>query len=276
MFPENFLKKTKSVLLLTARRLVGLFRMFFFDPIALARKWRSLPFFIQNLRNYTRLNTDPAFAFSPKNLCFASYDRFNTAASLDAHYFHQDLWAARNIIGSGVKEHVDVGSRIDGFVAHVLPFCKATFVDIRPFEASIPGLEFKQGSILDLPFADNSVTSLSCLHVIEHIGLGRYGDTVNPDGHKLAANELSRVLATGGVLLLGTPVGRERLCFDGHRIFNPQTVVDMFPELSLVEFSLIDDLGQRVINNASFELARKCEYGCGLFHLVKPACRQAY
>lgn len=251
------------------RRLLAMFQMFFFDPIEMVRKWRGLPFFVRNFRNYSRLNTDSTFVVSVKDLCFTSYDRFNTAASLDRHYFYQDLWAARSIFQSGVKEHVDVGSRIDGFVAHVLPFCNVTYVDIRPLHAGVPGLEFKQGSILDLPFADNSVTSLSCLHVIEHIGLGRYGDQVNPDGYKLAAKELSRVLAPGGGLLLGTPVGRERLCFDGHRIFDPQTIVDIFPNLSLDEFSMIDDRGLGIATDMAFDNVRRCENGCGLFRFTK-------
>lgn len=116
-----------------------------------------------------------------------------------------------------------------------------------------------------MPFEDNSVISLSSLHVIEHIGLGRYGDSVNPEGWLLATKELSRVLAPGGRLLVSTPVGRERLCFDAHRIFDPETILKAFDQLTLKEFSLIDDQGQGIITNATINQARKCNYGCGLF-----------
>jgi SAM-dependent methyltransferase len=169
----------------------------------------------------------------------------------------------------GVKEHIDVGSRLDGFVAHLLPYCKVTYIDIRPLPIIVDGLEFKQGSILNLPFEDNSCETLSCLHVIEHIGLGRYGDDVDPCGHIKAAKELTRVLKPAGTLLIGAPVGRERLCFDGHRIFDPETLLSMFHGLELVEFSLIDDKGLLLIENATIEQARKCEYGCGLFQFEK-------
>jgi hypothetical protein len=160
---------------------------------------------------------------------------------------------------------VDVGSRIDGFVAHVLPFCKVNYVDIRPLVAEIPNLQFIQGSILNLPFEDESIISLSCLHVIEHIGSGRYGDEVDPDGYRKAACELTRVLAKEGTLLIGTPTGKEKLYFDAHRVFDPATIKDIFGELELCEFHMIDDSAKGIHYNASFEMALQCDYGCGLY-----------
>jgi len=52
----------------------------------------------------------------------------------------------------------------------VLP---VTFVDYRPLEVCIEGFTNCSGDILNLPFKDGSVESLSCLHVAEHIGLGQ-------------------------------------------------------------------------------------------------------
>jgi SAM-dependent methyltransferase len=228
-------------------------------------RWRGLRHFVRNGRRYRELNREPSFELKREHLHYRSFDRFDSAGPLPTHYFHQDLWAARQVFGAGVRDHVDVGSRLDGFVAHVLPFCRVRYVDIRPLDADIPGFEFQQGSIIEMPFADGSVPSLSSLHVIEHIGLGRYGDPVQPDGYRAAARELTRVLAPGGLLLLGTPVGRERLCFDAHRVFDPQTIVDAFGGLRLDRFSLIDDRGNGVIENPRFEEARRCSYGCGLF-----------
>ncbi len=219
---------------------------------------------------YRRLCRDKAFPFHWSELFFSTHNRFDRAGRIDAHYFHMDIWAARHIFEANIRDHVDVGSRLDGFVGHILPFCKVTYVDKRPLDLNVDGFKFSQGSILEMPFPDKSILSLSCLHVIEHIGLGRYGDPVNPEGYHLAAKELVRVIQPGGTLLLGTPVGRERLCFDAHRIFDPQTVVDLFNVLSLAEFSLIDDSSEKVIYNATFDWARRCEYGCGLFRFTKP------
>lgn len=241
----------------------------FFDPWDMLKRWRGLWYFRRNLSEYRRRNRHPTFAFSPRDRLYRSYDRFSAGGGVPMHYFQQDLWAARWLSRRGVRDHVDVGSRVDGFVAHVLTFAAVTFVDIRPLDADVRGLRLQQGSITAMPFGSDSVPSLSSLHVIEHVGLGRYGDAVNPDGHLAAAAKLSRVLQPGGQLLLGTPVGRERLCFDGHRIFDPQTVIDMFSPLERDTFSLIDDAGRLLEEGVTLEQARACEYGCGLFVFVK-------
>ena len=158
-------------------------------------------------------------------------------------------------------------------MAHALTFAEVSFVDIRPLVTPVDRLRFEQGSITALPFADSSVESLSSLHVIEHIGLGRYGDPVDPDGHLKAATELSRVLQPGGELLIGTPVGRERLVFDGHRIFNPHTVVAMFSSLDLVDFALVDDDDLLRTGDVTLDDGARCDYGCGLFAFTKRSTR---
>lgn len=246
-----------------------LFNAIFFDFMGMILKWRGVPSYISNLVKYGKLNSDPSFRLDWRNLYPILSDRYQRAGSTSGHYFWQDLWAAKYLFKNNRSHHVTIGSRIDGFVTHIIPFCNVTYVDIRPVSATIEGLEYKPGSILNLPFGDNSIRSLSSLHVIEHIGLGRYGDPVQADGHLQAARELKRVLAPSGELLIGTPVGIERVCFDAHRIFDPQTVISMFAPLTLVEFSLIDDQGDRIIHHQSFDMARKCNYGCGLFIFSK-------
>ncbi len=55
------------------------------------------------------------------------------------HYFHQDLWAAKKIFKRRPMTHVDIGSRVDGFVAHLLVFMPVTAVDIRYLDSNIEG-----------------------------------------------------------------------------------------------------------------------------------------
>lgn len=251
------------------RRPYTIISSFLVDPLLLLNKFRGIPYYVANAVNYSRACREKIFSLSLANLHYTSNDRFCTAGNARGHYFFQDLWAARLIHDMNITEHVDVGSRIDGFVAHILPFVKVTYVDIRSLESEILGLTHIPGSVLQMPFEDDSIPTLSCLHVIEHIGLGRYGDPVNPTGHVEAAKELFRVLRPEGKLLLGTPVGRERLCFDAHRVFDPQTIVDAFDGLKLRSFALINDEGQGITENASFDEARRCFYGCGLFVFEK-------
>ena len=251
------------------KHLYQLFCFAFFDPRDTIDRWRGFPYYIQNLQRYKARNRNPAFGFFWRNALYTSFDRFRKAGKIGGHYFWQDLWAAKHLFANHIQTHVDVGSRLDGFITHLLVFCRVIYIDLRPLDLQIDGLEFKRGSMLEMPFADNSVMSLSSLHVLEHIGLGRYGDPVLPDGYLQAAQELVRVLAPGGRLLLGTPVGQERVCFDAHRVFDPVTILNAFRPLRLKEFALIDDRGSTIIQNATIEQAQECRYGCGLFVFEK-------
>ena len=185
----------------------------------------------------------------------------------DSHYFYQDIWAFKAIQASGIENHIDVGSRVI-LVGMLTAITKVTFVDIRPLIVNLENYNSLQASILTLPFRDNSVASLSCLHVAEHIGLGRYGDPLDPEGTKKAARELARVLAPGGNLYFALPVGRLRVCFNAHRIHSPQQVLRYFDNLRPIQISGIGD--DRIFREgiAPDDLA-DATYACGLFHFTK-------
>jgi hypothetical protein len=230
----------------------------------------SLPWFVRSWRAYESLSGD-ALRLRHAQPCLD--DRGDSAGSATGHYFHQDLWAARKVHAAGVAEHVDVGSRVDGFVAHVAAFTDVLYVDLRPLEAKgHPHIKARVGTVLALPFDDRAVRSLSCLHVIEHVGLGRYGDPLDPGGSLKALKELQRVVAAGGDLYVGVPVGRERVCFNAHRVLSPGAVVRALDELDLVEFSAVDDAGDLVRDAATADFER-ADYACGLFHFTRRSAR---
>jgi SAM-dependent methyltransferase len=191
----------------------------------------------------------------------------STTTAFDTHYFYLDTWAFRKIHASGTPTHVDVGSKVD-YVAFLSTITRVTFVDIRPIVTNLSDLESKRGSILEMPYANNTVPSLSCLHVAEHIGLGRYGDPLDPLGTVKACAELKRVLVPGGNLYFGLPVGRPRVCFNAHRIHSPDQILEYFSGLKLLEFSLVNDAGHLLLNVEPAS-ARDLKYGCGLFHFTK-------
>ena len=240
-----------------------------FDPIAVLQKWRGVPTYLHNLFKYLRSARGGGFAVRWTALYPCLSDRYAKATSLRGHYFHQDLWAARQLYTLGVRHHIDIGSRVDGFIAHILPFCAVTYVDIRALDVKSDGLEYVSASISALPFASDSVRSLSSLSVLEHIGLGRYGDEVDPEGWRLASRELSRVLQPKGLLLISVPVGYQQVMFDAHRIFAPETLCAAFPSLELVSFALVDDEASCIRTDATFDDAWNCRFGCGLFAFRK-------
>jgi SAM-dependent methyltransferase len=183
----------------------------------------------------------------------------------DAHYVYQDRWAFERVHAGGAPLHVDVGSRVD-FIAMLGAVTRVVFVDLRPPAGGFSGVSPVRADILRLPFPDRSLHSLSCLHVAEHIGLGRYGDPLDPAGTAKAMAELARVVAPGGDLYLSLPVGRPRLRFNAHRVLDPARVRDVFPAFDLAEFSGVDDEGRFRVGIRPEDLA-PCRYACGMFHL---------
>ncbi len=181
-------------------------------------------------------------------------------------YFYQDTWAAKKIFELSPQRHFDVGSSVKSMslIAQSVP---VTMIDIRPPDVVLEGFTFVAGSILSLPFDDGAIESLSSLCVIEHIGLGRYGDQVDPLGSEKACQELSRVVATGGNLLVSVPVDDvDRVYFNAHRAFTPSSLVAMFPDMELVDEAYI--YGNRVYK----EYDSGKGFGTGMFHFVKRGC----
>ncbi|MCX6800005.1 MAG: DUF268 domain-containing protein, partial [Candidatus Falkowbacteria bacterium] len=119
----------------------------------------------------------------------------------DRHYIYHPAWAIRKILENQPKFHVDISSALT-FVSMLSAMIPVQYYDYRPAKLKLPGLFCGQADLTKLPFNDNEIESLSCMHVVEHVGLGRYGDPVNPDGDLLAINELKRVLAINGYLLI--------------------------------------------------------------------------
>lgn len=223
-----------------------------------------IPRFLLHFLRYSRLSKGQRTVYEMQP-CLGDW---TSATPFDAHYFYQGAWLARILAAVKPESHVDVGTSVMT-IATISAFVPIEFIDVRPLQAKLHGLQCRKGDILHLPFKDKSIKSISCMHVIEHIGLGRYGDPLDPAGSEKAATELKRVLASGGKLYLTLPVGRERICFNAHRVHHPAKVLQMFEGLQLVEFSYVDDRGH--FHAAS--TPEKCagmEYACGMYQFFKP------
>jgi SAM-dependent methyltransferase len=220
--------------------------------------------YFSDLRRYRSMSEGETISFRD------AYPKIHEKSSdhpFDSHYFFQDWWAFNKTVHTRPADHVDVASSID-YVSLLSNVVEVTCVDIRPLNVGLPNLACVRGDITALPLATDSVKSLSCLHVVEHIGLGRYGDRLDPAGTRKACKELARVLAPGGKLYLGVPVGRERVCFNSHRVHAPGTIASYMDGLKLVEFSGIGDDG-KFHTDISLDSMAACEYGCGLYLFTK-------
>lgn len=236
------------------------------DPISFLRGLLAYPTYFSDWWHYTQLPGAERLRLTD---AYPQLHERTKTTGIDAHYFYVNGWAMRRILSLRPLQHVDIGSQtmFVNLLSAVLP---VVFVDYRPLEARVEGLTNLGGDILNLPFSDGSVESLSCLHVAEHIGLGRYGDTINAYGTRQACTELKRVLAPGGNLYFALPVGRPRVCFNAHRIHAPATILEYFTELELVEISGVHDNG-RFVERVGPDEFNDSDYACGLFWFKLPS-----
>jgi len=212
------------------------------------------------------------------------YPRLSDASKtshFDRHYVYYTSWAARILARTKPALHVDIGSDLR-FVTLVSAFLPIEHYDYRPASLHLPNLTSGFADLFALPFPTGSVKSLSCMHVVEHIGLGRYGDPLDYDGDLKAIGELNRVIAAGGDLIFVVPVGKPKILFNAHRVYSYQQIMSYFPDFTLREFALIPDeesVGIMTVEKTELASAKSVaemeriadsqEYGCGCFWFTR-------
>lgn len=232
----------------------------------------SNSFFERDRITYSKLNKRKTFAIDENCLWPIINDKFSKAGSAN-NYFWQDLWAAKNIISMGTKHHFDIGSRLDGFIAHLLSAgIDVTMIDIRDFPVPVDGLNTIVDDATSLhQIVDESIESMSALCSLEHFGLGRYGDPIDPEACFKCFSNIQNKIKKGGHLFISLPIGRERVEFNAHRVFYADTVVQNFNKMSLVEYSTTTENG--IEYNTEIHKydndSHNGEFRYGLFHFIK-------
>lgn len=242
-----------------------------------AYRWRDLPGFITQIKEFTRLGGQIDGVFP------ILFERSETAGSATGHYFHQDLLVANFIHNNKPQRHLDVGSRIDGFVAHVAAFMPVDVLDVRPLPSTgHSNIQFVQADLMGEinPSWTEQYDSISCLHAIEHFGLGRYGDSLDPQGHIKGFQNLLKLLKPGGKLYISFPVATETVIeFNAHRKFNPIDIVN-WPtngnQIHLKRFDYVDDAGDLYQDVSLLTQSLKLDYGCGIYTFQKSTAKPTY
>ena len=256
-------------------------RLFGIDLPKFFKSLWSVPAFVRDLFVFSRQRRRFGDPIPLGKLYPCLDDRWADSGSAKGHYFHQDLVVARRVFENSPEVHVDVGSRVDGFVAHLAVFRKVTVIDVRPLATSASNIEFVRADVMAALPAGliESCDSLSCLHALEHFGLGRYGDPVRHDGHVVGLRNLTSILKPGGRFYLSVPIGPNRIEFNGQRVFSVSYLLQLLAnDFAIDRFSYVDDEGE-LHGGVPLEAHRvdadfDCWYGCGVFELRKKPAAQ--
>jgi len=265
---HRHIQKTGLKIKAFLERIRGMFPLSFYFYQGLRNLFRY-PGFLFDFLRFNKAGKGIRFEIKLKDLYPCLNDK-TANTSFDRHYVFHTAWAARILADVKPVEHIDISSSVY-FVSLVSAFIKVKFYDYRPAEMNLRGLQSEVASLLALPFPDMSVSSLSCMHVVEHVGLGRYGDPIDCNGDLKAVAELKRVLAKGGNLLFVVPIGgKPKIMFNAHRIYTYAQIISYFEELELVNFALIPDCKNAgFIEQATEQMADSQRYGCGCFWFKK-------
>lgn len=216
--------------------------------------------------------TSARFILDKKNVQLYVQDA-TAQTNFDRHYIYHPAWAARILAVTKPKVHVDISSTLH-FCSVVSAFIPVKFYDYRPAALELSNLTCDAADLVALSFEDDSIDSLSCMHTVEHIGLGRYGDPIDYDADWKAMNELARVLAKEGNLLFVVPIGHQSVIhFNGHRVYHPDAIKEIFAAagLTLKEFVWIPEQSRDggLVKNTDEALLQHQTYACGCFWFTK-------
>jgi hypothetical protein len=257
------------------RHIANWFYAFGFDPRKFVPAMMGFPGTVRGYINLLVQNRSRKTRWKIQFVLPCLQDKYLQSGIASGHYFHQDLLVARKIFERKPNVHVDVGSRIDGFVAHVASFRSIEVFDIRDMSNRISNVTYRKCDIMNLPdgYAE-CCDSLSSLHALEHCGLGRYGDSIDIDGHLKGLEGLTKMLKRNGTLYLSVPIGEERIEFNGHRVFGIATILRLMKGcFRLVSFSYVDDTGvlheNVTLDDAAIAHSLQLWYGCGIFEFEK-------
>ncbi len=240
-------------------------------PMQAAREWRNQLIFQQQYLIFKEALQDDSRNFPMENCDKKTYFEDATAGTnFDAHYIYHTAWAARQVRRLGPPLHIDISSSLY-FSSILSAFIPTEFYDYRPADLHLDNLACKRADLMSLPFDSNSVESLTCMHVIEHIGLGRYGDPLDAKADLKAIREIHRVLKPGGVFLFVVPIGTARIVFHAHRIYSLRMIQEMLDGFTIREFSMVPDdpRGRGMLNYPQESVVDEQRYACGCFKLTK-------
>lgn len=236
---------------------------------------KSIPWFFSDYNKIKKSVKNKKWKISALYPCL--HDKADDAGQGMGHYFNQDLLVSQKIFKNNPQKHVDIGSSVYGFVSAIASFREIEVFDIRPLKINFDNIIFRQQNLMNLDKKYIEYTdSISSLSVIEHFGLGGYGDPIDINGHEKGFENIVKILKKGGIFYFSVPIGKEqRIEFNAHRIFSTREIFELANKnnLKTLSFSYVDDKGflhENVkLDNENLKNSFNLKFGCGIWEFKK-------
>lgn len=114
-----------------------------------------------------------------------------------------------------------------------------TMVEYQKIISRYPSL--KTMTVLKFEKSKKIFDSAISISSVEHSGLGRYGDELDPDGDLKSMKLLRDKLKIGGLCFLAVPMGKDQILWNAHRVYGRHRFPLLIDGWEIVEtFGLID------------------------------------
>lgn len=145
-------------------------------------------------------------ALSKKTLYYAQTD----------HYLYQALEKHLSVIEN--KSVAVLGSMDPWYESILLAYgAFPTTIDSKQILSTDPRIQVVTPA--ELESNPQTFDALLSISRIEHEGLGRYGEPLNPDADLMAMQKAKALLKKDGLLFLSVPVGKDYLIWNLHRVY---------------------------------------------------------
>lgn len=128
---------------------------------------------------------------------------------------------------------LDIGCGYSNFPVRLASMgYSVTAVDLQKYTFEHPNLRFVQGDINKLSLGVGKFDIVTCISVLEHVGLDVYGGEVDPRGDRLALKSIHKLLKKRGRLILTMPFGQESRSFS-YRSYSWAQVKDLLAQFKI-------------------------------------------
>ena len=229
----------------------------------------NFPWFTKQLYEFKRLggNIDKIHPF---------LNDYKISSGIYSHDLFQNSYLVKKSLQYKPKNLLDISSKIEPII-YLSNHLKVHYLGLELLDSNYPifkNISFDKYDLLDKPNEKyiHKFDFVSSLYVIAHVGLGRYRDRLDPQGHLIALYNITKYIKPGGKLLISVPItiNSDSIHFNAHRVFNLKSIPEFLsPEkLNLIEFSYVDD-SLNYFENADIESVNTLQFGCGIYLFTK-------